>query len=88
MQKIDINELYEKYESEILQNLNIDNLERIIDFLVEQNVDYIDELFSDYLDLFIINYDEFVARFNNLKQKYGENLVKLISEDLSILDEF
>lgn len=88
MQKIDINEIYEKYEPEVLQNLNMDNVEKIINFLIGQNVDYIDELFSDYLDLFIIDYNEFVVRFNNLKQKYGENLVELISEDLSILDEF
>ena len=87
-QNIDIKELYEKYEPEILQNLNDDNVLKIVEFLVSEQVDYIDELFNDYLDLFIIDYNEFINRFNNLKQKYGEILVELISNDLSILDEF
>lgn len=88
MQNIDIKELYEKYEPEVLQCLNENNVIKIVEFLVSEQVDYIDELFNDYLDLFMINYNEFINRFNNLKQKYGENLVQLIGEDLSILDEF
>lgn len=88
MQNIDINELYDKYEPEIFQNLDEENVVKIINFLILEKVDFIDELFSDYLDLFRIDYNEFINRFNNLKEKYGNNLVKLISNDLSILDEF
>lgn len=88
MQNIDINELYDKYEPEIFQNLDEENVVKIINFLILEKVDFIDELFSDYLDLFRIDYNEFINRFNNLKEKYGNNLVELISKDLSILDEF
>ncbi len=88
MKNIDIKELHEKYEPEIFQNLNDANVLKIVEFLTLENVDYIDELFNNYLDLFIIDYNEFISRFNNLKCKYGEDLVKLIGENLSILDEF
>ncbi len=88
MKNIDIKELHEKYEPEIFQNLNDANVLKIVEFLTLENVDYIDELFNNYLDLFIIDYNEFISRFNNLKYKYGEDLVKLIGENLSILDEF
>ncbi|MCI8778877.1 MAG: hypothetical protein HFI87_06990 [Bacilli bacterium] len=88
MKNFDIKELYEKYELDVLKNLNDDNILKIVNFLTLEHVDFIDELFSDYLDLFTIDYNEFINRFNNLKQKYGNNLVELISNDLSILDEF
>lgn len=78
----------EKFEIGVFKSLNTDNLKRIISFLQSRGVDYIDELIDCYLDLFTIEYDEFVLRFSKLEEKYTDNLVKLISEDLTILEEF
>ena len=78
----------EKFEIGVFKSLNTDNLKRIISFLQSRGVDYIDELIDCYLDLFTIEYDEFVLRFSKLEEKYTDNLVKLIGEDLTILEEF
>lgn len=83
-----VEELINKYEPEVFQNIDMNNVDKIIEYLDSENVDYIDELLRDYLDLFLIDLDEFKIRFNKLKQTYGENVVDMIAEDLSILDNF
>ena len=83
-----VEELINKYEPEVFQNIDMNNVDKIIEYLDSENVDYIDELLRDYLDLFLIDLDEFKTRFNKLKQTYGENVVDMIAEDLSILDNF
>lgn len=82
------NEIFEKYEFDYIKHLNKNNILKIITYLENEKVDYIDELLSDYLDLFVLDYIEFKNRFENLKEKYGNNLVELIANDMSILDEF
>ena len=82
------NEILEKYEIECIKHLNKENVLYIIKYLESEKVDYIDELLEDYLDLFVIDYSEFKNRFEKLKEKYGENLVENIANDLTILEEF
>ena len=62
-------------------------MNKIIEFLLDEQVDYIEEILTNYLDIFLINIEEFKERFNNLKIKYGNNLVELIKDDLGILEE-
>ena len=83
-----VEELISKYEKEVFKNLDMDNVNKIIEYLDNENVNYIDELLRDYLDLFLIQIDEFKMKFNKLKKIYGENIVEIIAEDLSILDNF
>ena len=66
---------------------NYINMNKIIEFLLDEQVDYIEEILTNYLDIFLINIEEFKERFNNLKIKYGNNLVELIKDDLGILEE-
>lgn len=80
-------EIEEKYEKEVLKNLDIHNINRIIEFLKEEKVTYIDELLTDYLDLFLIDSNDFKNRFYKLKEKYGNNLVEIISYNMNILEE-
>lgn len=82
------NDILEKYEIEYIKHLNKENVINIIKYLENENVDYIDELLEDYLDLFVIDYNEFKNRFEKLKEKYGNNLVENIANDLTILEEF
>lgn len=86
--EININEIIKKYEIEYLKKIDESNVKKIIKFLRNENVDYIDELIEDYLYLFLIEYEEFKTRYYKLKQKYGENIVGEIANDLSILDDF
>ena len=82
-----VEEIINKYEPSILKNIDGNNMNKIIEYLLTEKVDYIDELLIDYLDIFLIDIEEFKIRFNNLKTKYGNNVVQLIKEDLNILEE-
>ena len=82
-----VEEILNRYEPSILKNIDENNMNKIIEYLINEKVDYIDELLIDYLDIFLIDIEEFKRRFNNLKNKYGDNLVSLIKEDLNILEE-
>lgn len=79
---------YNKYETSVLKNIDMKNLDAIVEFLKGKNMDFIDELIIDYLDLFLIPYNEFVKKYNKLEEKYGENLVEKIGNDMNILEEF
>ena len=82
-----VEEILNKYEPFVLKNIDEDNMNQIIEYLIEENVDYIDELLVDYLDLFLIEIEEFKKRFQKLKIKYGDHLVEMIKDDLNLLEE-
>lgn len=83
-----IEEILEKYSGTTLNNLNEENMKKIIAFLIEKNCDYIEDLLEDYLDLFTIEYDVFVAKFNKLNDQYANNFLQLASEDMNLLEDF
>lgn len=80
-------EFLDKYEASVLKHIDSNNMSKIIDFLINEGVDYIEDIIDNYLDLFTIDVEEFKLKFNDLKVKYGNDLVIKISEDLSILEE-
>lgn len=81
-------EIIEKYSNTTLSNLNNDNMLKIIKFLEQEKCDYIEDLLEDYLDLFTIEYEVFVDKYNKLNNKYNNNLLPIASEDMNILEEF
>jgi len=81
-------EIIEKYSNTTLSNLNNDNMLKIIKFLEQEKCDYIEDLLEDYLDLFTIEYEVFVDKYNKLNSRYDNNLLPLASEDMNILEEF
>ena len=74
-----VEEILDKYEPFVLKNIDTDNMNRIIEYLIEEKV--------DYLDLFLIESEEFKQRFQKLKIKYGDHVVELIKDDLNLLEE-
>ena len=76
-----------KYEKNVINNLNKENMMKIISYLLSNNCDYIEELLEDYLDIFSFEYNEFVSKFNILNKKYNYNLINEIKEDMNILEE-
>lgn len=82
-----VEEILDKYEPFVLKNIDTANMNRIIEYLIEEKVDYIDELLVDYLDLFLIESEKFKQRFQKLKIKYGDHVVELIKDDLNLLEE-
>lgn len=81
---IDIN----KYEDSIIKNLEEENMNKIISYLLENNSNYIDELLENYLDIFTIDYDVFIDKYKELNEKYNYNLINEIENDTNILEEF
>lgn len=78
----------EKYDTEIYNNIDIENLGKIVKFMLENNCDYIDSLIDEYLDIFTFDYDDFIRKYNTINKKYNGNLIEKIRENMNILEEF
>ena len=81
-------EIIEKYSNSTLNNLDANNIKKIIEFLKKEKCDYIEDLLEDYLDLFTIEYEIFIDKYNKLNIKYDNNLLSSVSENMNILEEF
>lgn len=78
----------EKYDTEIYNNIDIENLGKIVKFMLENNCDYIDSLIDEYLDIFTFDYDDFIRKYNIINKKYNGNLIEKIRENMNILEDF
>ena len=85
---IDINEIKEKFEEDVFKNLNKENAQEILKFLINEKCDFIEDIISDYLDLFNFEYQEFVNKYNKLNDKYNGTFLEQASEDMNLLEEF
>lgn len=85
---INIDEIFSKYEDDVVKNIDKDNMLKIIYFLEEESCDFIDELLENYLDLFTFDYDEFVSKYNKLNNKYNNSYLNMINTDMNLLEEF
>ena len=79
---------FSKYENSVINNVNKENVMKIINFLLSKKCDYVAELLEDYLDLFTIEFEEFEEKFNKLNIKYDNDLINVIRDDMNILEEF
>lgn len=77
-----------KFEKDVFKNLDKKNLNKIICFLLRENCNYIEDILSDYLDLFMIDYKQFVIKYNLLNEKYNNCFIKEASENMQLLEEF
>jgi len=78
----------EKYSNAVINNLNKENILKIGNFLEKENCDYIEDILDEYLDIFTIEYELFVKKYNDLNKKYNNNLLNEISSDMNILEQF
>ena len=81
-------DIVEKYSNSTIKNINKDNMLKIINFLIVENCNFIEDIIEDYLDLFTIEYNEFISKYNKLNKEYNFNLLVEISKDMNILDDF
>ena len=77
-----------KYEKTVINNINRENFNRIIAFLLKEKCNYVEDIIEDYLDLFTLDYKEFIKRYEILNKKYEGKLIKKANEDMNILEEF
>lgn len=84
--ELDIKVLKENFDDELIKKIDINNVASINKYLLDNGIYYSKDLFLLYLDLFLMSKDEFIKRFEKLKQKLGENYVDKLGEDLSLMD--
>lgn len=84
---MNIEEILDKYSDSINEKLNLENIAKIIYFLKEKNCTYIKDILEDYMDIFTIEYDVFVSRFNHLDEKYNNRYINICNVNMNHLEE-
>ena len=83
-----MNNIIEKYSESVLKNLDKDNFNNILIFLINEKCNFVEDIVEDYLDVFTIDYNEFIIKYNYLNEKYNNCYLELVSKDLNLLEEF
>ena len=86
LDEIDMQVLRENFDEETINEIDYYNVNRILDYLEQNGVYYAKDLFLSSLDLFLLPYDEFVSRFDKLKNILGEDFVDILGEDSSQIE--
>ena len=81
----ELKEVYEGYEESVLANLDEKNIQNIINYL-EKNTTITKDILLYYLDLFTIDVNEFIRKFEKLKQLLGENYEILLENKMDYLE--
>lgn len=80
-------EIVNKYNINLLKTINRDNFYKIINFLEKENCSFIEDIVSDYFDVFSIEYDLFIEKYNKLNQNYNGKYLILVNEDMELLEQ-
>ena len=80
-------EIVNKYNINLLKTINRDNFYKIINFLEKENCSFIEDIVSDYFDVFSIEYDLFIEKYNKLNQNYNGKYLMLVNEDMELLEQ-
>lgn len=83
----DIMNIFQKYSKTTLDNLNTENMYKIIIFLEKEKCNCIEDMLEDYLDVFTIDYEIFIEKYYRLNKKYNKQYLNKVSEDMNYLEE-
>ena len=86
LDNIDLKVLRENFDEEIIGKLNSENVNKIYNYLVSCGIYYAKDIFISQVDLFLLDYELFVEKFEKLKQKIGSNYVDMLGENCSLID--
>lgn len=78
-------DIYDTFEPTILQILDEKNMNDIIEYL-NNNVTITKDILRYYLDLFTIESQEFIRKFEKLKSILGKNYSILLEENIDFLE--
>lgn len=84
----DIIHLKETFDSELLNKIDYENLMKCYEYLIGERIHFAKDILLEYLDLFLIDYDEFKIKFQQLKKGLGNNYVERLEEDTSLLETY
>ena len=86
LDEIDIKIIKENFDEDIIKQLNEDNVVKIYNYLINGGIYYAKDIFISQLDLFLLDYDLFVEKFEKLKTKLGTNYVEILGEDCDAIN--
>ena len=86
LDELDIKDLEEVYDEALIKKLDVDNVSGIYKYLIDNGIYYVKDLFVENLELFLLEKDIFIKRFEKLKQEVGNDYVEVIGSDSSVLE--
>ena len=82
-----MDELKQTFDKNVLNQLNDYNVFNIISYLKMHNIYFIEDIIMQYLDLFLMEKEQFVKKFEMLKRKYSYQFIEMLEFHLDILEE-
>ena len=86
LDEIDIKILKENFGEELITQIDTDNVSKIFKYLENNGIYYAKDLFLTSLDLFLYPLDDFIRKFEVLKEKLGDDFVNKLGEDSSLIE--
>ena len=86
LDEIDEKVLHENFDEETIAQIDANNISKIFSYLNENGVYYAKDLLLNSLDLFILPYEDFVNRFEKLKNALGVDFADKLGEDSSLIE--
>ena len=82
----DIEELYDNYDVNVLNNIDRDNFDKIYNLFKEYKFDFIEDIIIKYFDIFVLEYKDVDNKLNRLVKALGDNYIDIIGNDMSYLE--
>ena len=82
----DIEELYDNYDVNVLNNIDRDNFDKIYNLFKEYKFDFIEDIIVKYFDIFVLEYKDVDNKLNRLVKALGDNYIDIIGNDMSYLE--
>lgn len=86
LDEIDIKILKENFDENLIKQIDSDNVLKILKYLENNGIYYAKDLFLTSLDLFLYPLDDFIRKFEILKEKLGDDFVNKLGEDSSLIE--
>ncbi len=86
LDEIDIKILKENFDENLINQIDSENVSKIFKYLEDNGIYYAKDLFLTSLDLFLYLLDDFIRKFEALKEKLGTDFVNRLGEDSSLIE--
>ena len=86
LDSLDIKVLRENFSDEEIAKMDAENIYKILNYLDKNGVYYAKDLILSSLDLFLLPADEFIKKFEKLKNKLGNDYIDKLGEDISLIE--
>ena len=86
LDEIDIKILKENFNENLIKQIDSENVLKILKYLENNGIYYAKDLFLTSLDLFLHPLDDFIRKFEVLKEKLGADFANKLGEDSSLIE--